>query len=85
LFEFFIYHAYCMPCQSHPPWFDHHNKFWRIPSLCNFLEPPVTSSILSPNILFSLLFLHESVFSLHVTHKFHTRTEQQVKIKFCVF
>jgi hypothetical protein len=51
-----------MPCQFHPPWLDHFNYTWRrklwSSSLCSFLQPPVTSSLLGPNILVSTLFLN---------------------------
>jgi hypothetical protein len=50
-----------MPCPSHPPDFiiliiphkDH--KLWSS-TLCSFPQPPVTSSLFSPNILLSILF-----------------------------
>jgi hypothetical protein len=48
-----------MHCQSHPPWLDHSNYTWyklRSSSLCSFLQPPVTSSLFSSNILLSMLF-----------------------------
>jgi hypothetical protein len=46
---------------SHPshPWFHHpDNNLWRVQStdLRSFLQPPVTSSLLGPNILLSTLF-----------------------------
>jgi hypothetical protein len=44
-----------MSCPSHPPCLDHSNYTWRrqkfwSSSLCNFLQPPVTSSLVGPNI-----------------------------------
>jgi hypothetical protein len=44
-------YACYMACPSHHPWLDHWNS-----SLCGFLQPPVTSSLFSPNILLSTLF-----------------------------
>jgi len=54
-------HACYVPCQFHSPWFAHlaiygeEYKLWSF-SLCNFLHPPVTSSILGLNILLCTLF-----------------------------
>jgi hypothetical protein len=44
-----------MPCPSHPPWLGKKFKLWSS-SLCNFPQPPVTSSPFGPNILVSTLF-----------------------------
>jgi hypothetical protein len=50
-----------MPRPSHPPWLDGPNNIgetynlWSF-SLCDFLHPPATSSLLCPNILLSTLF-----------------------------
>jgi hypothetical protein len=46
---------------SDPPWFDHPNNIWFeynlcSSSLCSFLQPTVTSSLLGPHILLSILF-----------------------------
>jgi hypothetical protein len=54
-------HACHTPRASHLPWFDDANNIlwrenlWRS-SLCNFLQSPVTSSLLGPKILLSNLF-----------------------------
>jgi hypothetical protein len=48
-------------------------------SLCNFLHPPITSSLIGPNILLSTLFSHiVSLYSVlnirdQVTHPYRTR------------
>lgn len=49
-------HAYCIHCPSHSPWFEHsYNMRWRVQfwnlKLCSFQQPPVTFSLLGPNIL----------------------------------
>jgi hypothetical protein len=51
-----------IPCPSHSPWLSHSNyilaegnKLWSS-SLCSFLQSPVTSSLLDPNIFLSPLF-----------------------------
>jgi hypothetical protein len=53
-------HLYYVPCSSQHPWLDHSNYSCRrvqvSSSLYTFLQPPVTSSLFSPNILFSTLF-----------------------------
>jgi hypothetical protein len=50
-------HSCDMPCPSHP-WLDHSNYTWRkvSSSLCSFLQPPVTSSLLDQNVLLNTLF-----------------------------
>jgi hypothetical protein len=40
-------------------------------SLCSFLQPPVTSSLLGPNILLSTLFSNPSIYVLPL--KWETR------------
>jgi hypothetical protein len=55
-------------------------------SLCSLLHSPVTSSLLGPNIPSAPYSRTPSVFvppSVWET-KFHTRTEQQVKLQFCI-
>jgi len=55
-------------------------------SLCSFPHPPVTSSLLGPSILLSTLFSNTSAYvppSMCAT-KFHTHTEQQAKLQFCI-
>jgi hypothetical protein len=59
--------TYCMDFSSIPcllrappiilPWFDHPNNIWWTvsSSLCSLLQPPVTSSLLGPNIHLSTL------------------------------
>jgi hypothetical protein len=53
-------HTRNMPHPSHSPWFNHPNILWRLQTMrlckCNFLQSPVTSSLLSPNIFLSTLF-----------------------------
>jgi hypothetical protein len=47
-----------------------------IPSLCSFLNSPVTSTLLDPNILLSTIF--SNILSLHSSMratKFHTHTK----------
>ncbi|PNF34586.1 hypothetical protein B7P43_G10632, partial [Cryptotermes secundus] len=53
----------------------------RSSSLCSFLQPLVTSSLFSPNILLNTLFSNTPSLcsSLNVGEKFHTHTEQQAK------
>jgi hypothetical protein len=57
-----LYHACYISHPSHPPWFDCPNIFGDFPSeynlWCSFLQPPVTSTRLGPNILLSILFLN---------------------------
>jgi hypothetical protein len=53
--------SFYIPFSSHPPWLDHSNyAWWRLQVikllLCSPLYPPVTSSVLGPNILLSILF-----------------------------
>jgi len=52
-------HACYILCPSHPPWLHHPNNIWWHKlwnsSLCNIFQPPTTSSLLSPNILLSIL------------------------------
>jgi hypothetical protein len=43
-------HMRYMPHPPSQPWFDEEHKLWSS-SLCNFLHPSVTSSLLGPNIL----------------------------------
>jgi hypothetical protein len=50
-----------MPCPFHPPWLDNCNYTWRRVKITKLLvrqilQTPVTSSLLSPNILLSTLF-----------------------------
>jgi hypothetical protein len=46
-----------MPRPSHLPQLEHTNYTWeRRSPLCSFLQPPVTSSLFSTNILLSTLF-----------------------------
>jgi hypothetical protein len=42
----FISCSLCMSHASHPPWFKNPNKLWSSQS-CNFLHPPVISSLLN--------------------------------------
>jgi hypothetical protein len=67
----------------YPPWLDHSNyTWWRVQvwssSLCSFLQPPVTSSRFSPNILLNTLF--SNTLSLcclwdQVSHPYRTTRE----------
>ena len=76
-------HMYYMPHPSHSSRFGHPNNIWwwhrRVSSsFCSFLHSPVTSSLLSPNILLSTLFsytlsLHSSLnMSDQVSHPYKT-------------
>jgi hypothetical protein len=56
-----LLHAYYMVRPYHPPCFGHPNNIWRKIQImklliCNFLQLPVTSSLLNPNILLNTLF-----------------------------
>jgi hypothetical protein len=56
-----LFHARYMPCPSHPPCFDHSNHFVSVyklsaPSLRNFIQPHVTSSLSDSNTLLCTLF-----------------------------
>ena len=56
-------------------------------SLCSFLHSPITSSLLGPNILISILFSYTLTYvppSMSVT-KFHTHTKQQAKFHSSVY
>jgi hypothetical protein len=44
------------------------HKLWRL-SLCNFLQPPVTSTLLGPNILPNYMSSILYLYSLRTTHK----------------
>jgi hypothetical protein len=61
-------------------------KLWSS-SLCSFLQPPVTSSHLRPNILLSTLFSHTFSLcsSLIVRDKCLTHTEPQAKLQSWMF
>jgi hypothetical protein len=53
-------HSCYMPLPSHPPRLHYSNYTWRrvqswSSSLCSFLHPPVTSSLVGPNILLRML------------------------------
>jgi hypothetical protein len=54
-------------------------------SLCSFLQPPVTSSFFGPNILSTLFTDTLNLCSLMSVTKFHTHTEPQAKLLFCIF
>jgi hypothetical protein len=61
-------YACCMSCPSHPPWLDHSSilgeeyNLWSF-SLCSFLQLPITSSFLGPNIFVGILY--SNTLSLH--------------------
>jgi hypothetical protein len=72
-----------MPWPSHPSWVQHSNYTWRRVKVMKllvmqFLRPPVTSSLLGPNIFLSTLFSKtlSLCFSLnvrdHVPHPYRT-------------
>jgi hypothetical protein len=44
-----------VPCPPHPHWLDRSNYAWRR-VFSSFLQPRVTSSVFSPNILLNTLF-----------------------------
>jgi hypothetical protein len=56
-------------------------------SLCNFLNSPVTSSLLGPNILLSTLSQTPSAYvpPSNSATKFHTHTERRAKLYFSIF
>jgi hypothetical protein len=61
-----------MSCLLHPLWCDHLKIiWWRVQIMkiliCNFLQPPVTSSLLDPNILTTLFSLTPSICVLPLT------------------
>jgi hypothetical protein len=48
-------HACYLGCQPQPPWFNRPNTIWRwvqqwISPLCSFLQSPISSSVVGPNI-----------------------------------
>jgi hypothetical protein len=54
-------HSCYMPCPSHPPWLDQPNYVWQGVQVMKLLimqfpPSPITSSLLGPNILLSILF-----------------------------
>jgi hypothetical protein len=61
LYAFIVFYACYVPRPPDYPWFNH-TEIFRVaynsykPSLCSLLQPPVTSSLLDPNILLSTLF-----------------------------
>jgi hypothetical protein len=80
-----------MPGKRHPPWFDHRTDIWRnvnlwSSSLCSRLHSPATSSLLGQDILLRIMFTTPSisVLALMWETKFHTRTEQHIKLWFKV-
>jgi hypothetical protein len=76
-------HAFYMPCLANNlPWFGHPNIFgdeynlWS--SLCSFLLPPVTSSLLDPNMCFQAP--SASVAPLTCETKFHVHAKEARKV-----
>jgi hypothetical protein len=72
--------------QYHPLWSNDRNnifeeyKLWSC-SLCNFLQSPVTSSLLGPNIFLSTYFSHTQYwFLLMLQTKFHTHITQHEQL-----
>jgi hypothetical protein len=61
-------------------------KLWSS-SLCSFLQSPITSSLVGPNIVLSTLFSTPSVYvsPLMPDTKFHTHTNPHTKLWFCIF
>lgn len=78
-----------LPHPSYPPWFYHSNmsgeeyKLW-ISSLWNFLQPSVTLSLFSWNILRSTLLSNtlNTCSSLSVHHQVNKYTKPQIKLQF---
>jgi hypothetical protein len=77
---------------TYHPWFGRHITFgekykcWSS-SLCNFLQPPITSFLPGPNILLSTPFSNTVqiyVLPLMSATKFHTHTNQQVQLRLCI-
>ena len=52
--------------------------------LCSFLHSPVTSSLLSQNILLNTPFSHLSLVPPQCETTIHTHTKQQPKLQFCI-
>jgi hypothetical protein len=75
-------HSCYIPRPSHPPRLDYSNYTWRrlqiTKILFQFLHPPDTSSLVSPNILLSIQFLNtlspSSSLNVrgHVSHQYKT-------------
>jgi len=80
-----IQHAYYMANPIHRSQFDQSNKFqkeyksWRS-STCNFLQSPVTSPLLAPNVFFSILFSNALSLCafLYVKDPSFTPTQKQI-------
>jgi hypothetical protein len=51
---------FCHTCYmfhpSHPPWFYHPNSWWTTEIMKLFLQPPVSSSLLGPYVVFNTLY-----------------------------
>jgi hypothetical protein len=88
----FFEHFSSPPCARHAPShlavldlikiiFGKKNKLWTS-SLCNFLQPPVTSSIFGPHILLSTLFSNTLICGLPFPWEImlHTHTTHHVKL-----
>ena len=86
-----LLHTYYMLRPSHSSRFNHPNNIWwgdraLSSSLCSFLHPPVTSSLIVPNIFLSTLVskhLQPTLLCQCVT-KSHTHTKQQAELLFCI-
>jgi hypothetical protein len=78
-----LFYSWPIPCRSHIPWFHQSNSIWCIvqvwsSSLCSFLHPSSTFSLLGANIIHSTLFSNTlSLFSFfrvgdQVSHPYKT-------------
>jgi len=85
-------HTRYMPCPPRYSRFDHPNNLGEqdrslSSSLCSFLHPLVTLSLLDPNMFLNNLFSNHTqpAFLPQCERtKFHTHTKQQAKLSFCV-
>jgi hypothetical protein len=76
----------CLP--SYSLWLGHSNNIWRrVHVMKLIIQSHTISSVLGRNIVLSTLFSNDFILysPLMSGNKFHTHTEQQAKLLFCIF